>query len=328
MRAKQHAVLGLFFLGVVAVLAWFTLFQSDFRVGGEARRVTVWLEDAGGIRSGDSVLVAGVRWGKVDRVRYDASTEDLQRRIQVDLVLDQDVALYGDHRIEVDATVLGGKNLSIEPGAPRLLHRRVARDHEARRPRSPGRGAGGEPRLRTTGAETMVDDVNAGGASSAPIPTASCATPASAVANVEATFEDLSQVTERVAAGEGTLEALYDQALAQQIESAVANVDGLLVQARPPGRAGRQGDHRCPARGRGAGQRPARAGRPRDHHRRFGRRGTIGKLLTDPKVADDRRKASRTHWRPWRGPRSALPSPTSTRTSPISADLRTFSSRW
>ena len=120
MKPKQHATLGLFFLGVVGVLAWFTLFQSDFRVGGESRVATVWLEDAGGLRSGDPVLVAGVRWGKVDGVRYDARTEDLARRIQVDLVLDQDVTLFADHRIEVkDATAMAAavNELLADPGA-------------------------------------------------------------------------------------------------------------------------------------------------------------------------------------------------------------------
>ena len=300
MRAKQHAVLGLFFLGVVAVLAWFTLFQSDFRVGGEARRVTVWMEDAGGIRSGDSVLVAGVRWGKVDRVRYDASTEDLQRRIQVDLVLDQDVALYGDHRIEVkDATVLGGKNLSIEPGSP-LSGSFTGEWLGTTKPDvlaalgevlEENRGS-----LRNTiaGLETMVDDVNAGrGVLGALISDGELRdSVASAVANVEATFEDLSQVTERVAAGEGTLgKLLYDQALAQQIESAVANVDGLLVQAREVLQDAQDGkgtigallvDEELASDLRSAlDDLATTTGRLADGE------GTIGKLLTDPKVADD-----------------------------------------
>jgi phospholipid/cholesterol/gamma-HCH transport system substrate-binding protein len=300
MKPKQHATLGLFFLGVVGVLAWFTLFQSDFRVGGETRVATVWLEDAGGLRSGDPVLVAGVRWGKVDGVRYDARTEDLARRIQVDLVLDQDVTLFADHRIEVkDATVLGGKNLSIEPGSP-----------------GSGTYAGewlgstkpdvlaalGEvldenrSSLRNTiaGLETMVGDVNSGkGVLGALISDEGLRDSLdAAVANVEATFADLSKVATQVSSGEGTLgKLLFDQALAQQIGSAVENVDGLLAEARTAIEDARAGKGALGTllvdEAFAENLRTTLDDLATTTDRLAKGEGTIGRLLTDPKIADD-----------------------------------------
>lgn len=119
MSPQRHAALGLFFLVVVGVLGYFTLFKTDFSIGEETYEMTVWFPDANGLRKGDSVRVAGVRWGKVGGLVYDPVTSDLSHRIQVDIILDNKVEMFGDHEITVrNSSILGGKVLNIEPGMP------------------------------------------------------------------------------------------------------------------------------------------------------------------------------------------------------------------
>ena len=119
MNTSNHFLLGILVVGALAVLGYFTLFLSDFSLLGEVHHMTVHFPQANGLREGDSVLVAGVRWGKVSTITYDAETSELDKRITVLATLDREVTLYGDHAIRIeDATVLGGKNLTIDPGNP------------------------------------------------------------------------------------------------------------------------------------------------------------------------------------------------------------------
>lgn len=119
MNSSNHFLLGLLVVGALAVLGYFTLFLSDFSLLGEVHHITVHFPKANGLREGDTVLVAGVRWGKVSTITYDAETDELDKRITVLATLDRPVRLYGDHSILIeDATVLGGKYLAIDPGSP------------------------------------------------------------------------------------------------------------------------------------------------------------------------------------------------------------------
>ncbi|HRV82470.1 MAG TPA: MlaD family protein, partial [Planctomycetota bacterium] len=119
MSPQRHTILGLFFLAAIGVLGYYTLFRADFNPFQEKHKITVYFEDAGGLREGDAILVAGMRWGKVEGLRYDAREERGERRIQADLVLTQKVTLYQNHAITIeDASILGGKVLRIEPGNP------------------------------------------------------------------------------------------------------------------------------------------------------------------------------------------------------------------
>ncbi|MEZ6005537.1 MAG: MlaD family protein [Planctomycetota bacterium] len=119
MSSKRHTILGLLFLAAVGLLGYYTLFRADFNPFTEQHFMTVYFEDGGGLREGDAILVAGMRWGKVDKLQYDAREEDLERRVRADLMLNQKVLLYKDHSITIeDASILGGKVLRIEPGSP------------------------------------------------------------------------------------------------------------------------------------------------------------------------------------------------------------------
>ncbi len=117
MSKPNHFLLGLFCLLVLGLLGFFTIGKSDFTLFGEVQQIVVQFPEADGLREGDSVLIAGVRWGKVSTITYDPAERDLERRITVTLALDEPVEIREGHVFEIrDATLLGGKRLSIDPG--------------------------------------------------------------------------------------------------------------------------------------------------------------------------------------------------------------------
>lgn len=116
MTSQRTFLLGLLFVGALGILGYYTLFLTDFTLFGERHPLRVHFSEAGGIRRGDTVLVAGVRWGRVETVTYDPAAE-LRRRVTVTASLEQELALREGFRITIqDATVLGGHNLTVEPG--------------------------------------------------------------------------------------------------------------------------------------------------------------------------------------------------------------------
>ena len=75
--------------------------------------------EARGLRQGDSVLVAGMRVGRVRTLEF-YPNRPRDQRIHVTLKLDQEIPLREDYEILIeDATLLGGRNVTIEPGATR-----------------------------------------------------------------------------------------------------------------------------------------------------------------------------------------------------------------
>jgi phospholipid/cholesterol/gamma-HCH transport system substrate-binding protein len=116
MTSQRTFLLGLLFIGALGILGYYTLFLTDFTLFGERYPIAVRFGEAGGIRRGYTVLVAGVRWGRVDTVTYDPQAAE-RERVTVTASLDQPLVLREGFRISIeDATVLGGHNLSIEPG--------------------------------------------------------------------------------------------------------------------------------------------------------------------------------------------------------------------
>ena len=120
MSANRQLILGLFFVVVFGVLGWFTLFKSDFSLFRESYPMVVHFNQAGGLKAGDSVRVAGMKWGQVNSMTFDPAADD-DRRVTVELLLDRELTLYTDAVIEIqEASVLGGKVLAIEPGQSNL----------------------------------------------------------------------------------------------------------------------------------------------------------------------------------------------------------------
>lgn len=116
MNPQRQALLGAFFLVVLLVLGFYTLFLTDFSLFKDRHMITAHFEQANGLRKGDSVLVAGIRDGRVQTLSYDPAAP-LDRRITVTLALDHEVRLREGFDIFIsDATVLGGKQVYIDPG--------------------------------------------------------------------------------------------------------------------------------------------------------------------------------------------------------------------
>lgn len=112
-KVRQDAILGVVFFAALGLLlaATFVLSNFSFR---DRPRVEVHFENAGGLEKGDSVYVLGRRAGEVIDV---SPREDAKYRISVLLQFDEAVALKSDARIEIiDANLLGGKRIEIEPG--------------------------------------------------------------------------------------------------------------------------------------------------------------------------------------------------------------------
>ncbi|MFT7486322.1 MAG: phospholipid/cholesterol/gamma-HCH transport system substrate-binding protein, partial [Candidatus Paceibacteria bacterium] len=119
MNTSNHFSLGILVLVAMSILGYFTIGESDYSLFGEVQQIVVQFPEADGLREGDSVLVAGVRWGKVTTITYHPEETDLKRRITVLLSLDAPVEIRTGHAIEIrDATLLGGKRLTIDPGSP------------------------------------------------------------------------------------------------------------------------------------------------------------------------------------------------------------------
>lgn len=118
MNQRKQIALGTFFLVVLALLGYATLFLTDFRMFRESYAMVVSFREANGLRPGDSVLVAGIRKGRVLQLAYDP-TAVLERRVTASLSMDEAVVLRDGFTIEIeDATLLGGRQISIDPGPP------------------------------------------------------------------------------------------------------------------------------------------------------------------------------------------------------------------
>jgi phospholipid/cholesterol/gamma-HCH transport system substrate-binding protein len=116
MNAQRQVLLGAFFLVVLLVLGVYTLFLTDFSLFKERHLIVAHFSEANGLRKGDSVLVAGIRDGRVQMLAYDPAAP-VERRITVTLSLDHAVQLREGFDIFIsDATVLGGKQVYIDPG--------------------------------------------------------------------------------------------------------------------------------------------------------------------------------------------------------------------
>ena len=118
LNTSRTFILGLFIVSTLSMLAYYTLFLKEFSLFSEQEQISITFSEARGLRAGDSVLIAGVRWGRVAAVEYDANA-DIEDRITVTATLTEQVELRegGSFQIQ-DSTLLGGRVLSIDPGPP------------------------------------------------------------------------------------------------------------------------------------------------------------------------------------------------------------------
>jgi phospholipid/cholesterol/gamma-HCH transport system substrate-binding protein len=116
MNHGRQLLLGTFFVIVISILGYYTIFLTDFSLFAEEYELVVHFPNAAGLRQGDTVLVAGMRQGRVKDLVFDPGA-DLERRITATLTMDEQLGLREGFTIEIeDATMLGGKLVMIDPG--------------------------------------------------------------------------------------------------------------------------------------------------------------------------------------------------------------------
>ncbi len=116
MSTSRSFLLGLFFLGALGVLGYYTLFLTNFTLFQAQPEIVVHFARTNGLREGDAVLVAGMRWGRVKSLSYDPSAPE-ERRVTVVASLNEPLELRVGAKLAIeDATLLGGRNLTIDPG--------------------------------------------------------------------------------------------------------------------------------------------------------------------------------------------------------------------
>lgn len=116
MSGNRSILLGLFFLVTLSVLGYYTLFLTDFTLFQKQPEMRFHFAQTNGLREGDPVLVAGMRWGRIKKLTFDPQAP-IEKRILVTAALNEALSLRQGYTIQIrDATLLGGKNLSIDPG--------------------------------------------------------------------------------------------------------------------------------------------------------------------------------------------------------------------
>ncbi len=257
MTTSRSFVLGLFFLAALGVLGYYTLFLTNFTLFKETPLLIVHFQRTNGLREGDAVLVAGMRWGRVQKLTYDPKAPE-ERRVTVLASLNDPLELREGFSITIeDATLLGGRNLAIDPGpaqnkpierntqligsvAPNPLNAlgdlvkeskadfQQAVDDIAFLTRSVREGKG--PLGRVFRDEAMANDL------------------AQSVAHASKTLEQLERISTDLAAGKGTAGRLLNDAslfedlsqASRKLAKLVDDADALAVDVRSgKGLAGR-----------------------------------------------------------------------------------------
>lgn len=111
---RREVRLGIFFLLATAAVGVVTLTVGQWTPPWvRTTRLTVIFPDAGGLRRGDPVRIAGVACGRVESVALEGA------QARVTLSLDQRPTLREDYAIAVQAPGLGGgRAVEVFPGSP------------------------------------------------------------------------------------------------------------------------------------------------------------------------------------------------------------------
>lgn len=236
----RHFYVGLFVIVTLCVLGFYTLFMADVALFGTQQQVKVQFESAGGLREGDSVLLAGRRTGRVMQITYDANAP-YERRITATLTLEEEIVLREDYVIQiVESTALGGRQVKIEPGDP--TSPKITLTDPLVGDVAPGlfdalakfgdvvAGEGGAGDLFAK-LDRIVGELESGNAAESL---------SKSLENFERASADVAALTDGIAQGKGTLGALfqlnefYDTWLAtgQDLDKAAEDVQGIIDEAR------------------------------------------------------------------------------------------------
>ncbi len=115
---SSAAKVGAFMLIILAILGYFVLKIEDIQIdrGGGTRTVTAIFDSVAGLDAKSAVRVAGVRVGKVDKIRL---RDD--GRAEVTIEIDGEVQLRRNATASVaNLGLLGEKYVELDPGSPKL----------------------------------------------------------------------------------------------------------------------------------------------------------------------------------------------------------------
>jgi phospholipid/cholesterol/gamma-HCH transport system substrate-binding protein len=296
--------LGLLFLVVIVVLGGYTLFLTRFTLFSEKKLLSIFFSNTSGLREGDAVQVAGMRWGTVEKLAYDP-TADLDERITVQISLDEPVTIHEDGVILIkDATVLGGKVLSIEPGMPTSPVWPSDKPFRGKAQVNVLDSLGqavtdlGEPLQKAAeDLQAIVGDARTGnGVLHKLVYDEKLSNDLSSAAErISQTFDNTGKLSQDLVEGKGTLGKLFsDDKLYTDVETLAAKFQAFLEDGQGLIRDARTGD--------GLLAKLLTDGTMAEDGRQFlaGARkivdgltageGTLGKLFQDPKIADDIQK--------------------------------------
>lgn len=116
--AFSEAVVGLFMVAILALLAYFTIIISgvDVLKGRERTRAEISFDSVGGLREQDSVMYRGTKVGAVEEILVEPD------ELRVIVEIDRSVVLREGYRIEVcSLSMLGGNYLVLEEGEGKIV---------------------------------------------------------------------------------------------------------------------------------------------------------------------------------------------------------------
>lgn len=235
-------MLGLLFLAAIGILSYYTLFKTDFSLFEEKQQITIYTENARGLRKGAPVLFAGVRWGKVDSVEPDLD-RPLERRVEIQATLDRPIRLFDDHAVQIEASsVLGGVQLGIDPGDPEAGE--IDADEPLLAASQPDvLAAVGEVinenreplRNAIAGIETVVETLqgNTGTFGRLLNDEETANNLSNAIESIDQTFDNIAALTEELRGGQGTFgKLIYDTEVYDDINDFVGDLDAAVADFR------------------------------------------------------------------------------------------------
>ena len=108
---RTELIVGIFALCAIIILIVGIIFLKEYQFNRDSYSLSVFFDNASGLKEGDPVMVAGVRKGWVKAI-------SLQRgRVRIDIALNTDVQLSDDAKFFITSSGLVGlKYIEINPG--------------------------------------------------------------------------------------------------------------------------------------------------------------------------------------------------------------------
>ena len=114
----QQAIVGFFMVTLLGLLAYFTIVISggDLLFGRNRRPVSIVFDQVGGLKDHDNVMYRGTKVGTVEKVTVTPSN------LVVKVMIEQDVTMRAGYRVAVgNISMLGGNYLMLEEGEGEVL---------------------------------------------------------------------------------------------------------------------------------------------------------------------------------------------------------------